>query len=134
MNRLIATLVLGVLLISAAPMKARGADADVAREQVQEVVDRLALTDEQVEQVEPVLEKAAAKRDRILSKYGVDPDNRGSGQKPKLRTMRSMKKEMDSLRKATTKQLKGILTAEQLSEYEQIQQERQDAMRQRIRG
>lgn len=132
MKRIIETILLAALMIAAAPASAE--ESTAARSQLQETVERLGLTDDQKEQVEPVLEQAASKRDRILAKYGINPDNPNNSKKPRLRTMRSVKKEMDALREDTASKLKGILTAEQLSEYEQVQKERQEAMRERMRG
>ena len=102
---------------------------------MQQTIERLGLTAEQIEQVEPVLKESAAARQEILSKYGMDAESRqGSAEKPGLRKMRSMRKEMESVRKSTMDELEGVLSDEQLEEFERIQEERQAEMRERLRG
>ncbi|MEO1596472.1 MAG: Spy/CpxP family protein refolding chaperone [Pseudomonadota bacterium] len=105
--------------------------AAMAQEQMQQTFERLDLTDEQIDQVKPVLEASAEEREKIMSEYGMDPE---SGKRPGMRKMRAMKQEMDSVQEKTIAELKKILTDEQITEFQQIQEERQAAMRDRMRG
>ena len=47
---------------------------------------------------------------------------------------RAMRKELDALRSDTLASLETILTSEQLDEFRRIQAERQEQMRNRVRG
>jgi hypothetical protein len=65
----------------------------------------------------------------------MDPESRqGSAEKPGLRKMRAMRKEMNAVRENTLGELEQILSDEQLEEFKNIQEERQAEMRERMRG
>ena len=132
MNRLMTTALLAVFAIGSVAIAQDDDRAAMAKEQLQQTVERLELSDEQIEQVRPVLEESAAARQEILSKYGIDlenPDNR-----PPPRKLMSMRKEMNAVRKDTMGQLEQYLSDEQLAELKTIQEERQAEMRERMRG
>ena len=136
MNRAITPLsTLIILLVTSTMVVADDHRPAMAQERMQQTIERLELTDEQIEQATPVFEKAAAARQAILSNYGIDPEsNPGSSEKPGLREMRAMRKEMNDLRNETVSELEQILSDEQLEEFKRIQQERQAEMRERMRG
>lgn len=124
---------LGVLLI-VSPFALADDHKDVPT-QLQETIDRLALTDEQIDAVKPLLEGAAEKRDEILKKYGLDQASLENGaERPSRRSLRSMREEMNALSEENMEVLGAILTDEQIEEYKAIQSERQEEMRDRIRG
>jgi hypothetical protein len=109
--------------------------AAMAQEQMQQTFERLELTDEQIEQVKPVLEASVASMQEILLSYGMDPESRqGSAEKPGFRKMRAMRKEMHAVRENTLAELELVLSDEQLEEFKRIQGERQAEMRERMRG
>lgn len=125
----------GVLLMISPCTFADDHKAEPAQAQLQETIDRLELTDEQIEKARPVLENAVDKRDAILKKYGLDEASLDSGAKrPGRRSLRAMRGEMDELSDETIEDLRAILTAEQIDEYEALQTERREEMRNRIRG
>ena len=100
-----------------------------------EARERLNLSDEQLEQMTPVIEESMRKRRAILSSYGVDPENRANAKgKLGLRKALAMKKELNAVRADTLQALDGVLTDEQLEEFKLMQAERQSEMRERIRG
>ena len=108
---------------------------DAAKSQMQETLQRLELTDEQMAAVKPVLESSAAAREEIMANYGMDAESREtSGERPGRRQLRAMKKELDAVQDKTMQDLEQILTDEQLAEFKLIQQERQSAMRERMRS
>ena len=106
-----------------------------AAQRMEETKQRLALTDEQVEQVKPVMESAAQQQKEILAKYGVNLDD-PNGQRPRLGMMqaRQMRSEIQKVNKDMLAQLDGVLTEEQLKELKKIQDERRAEMKQRIRA
>lgn len=135
MKQKLVVLTLTVLMSIGVPALADHHGGEQAKEQFHEVAERLALTDEQIEKVEPVLRESAKKRDAILADYGMDPDNRDrSAEKPKMRQMRAMRKEMSAVNKKTMRELEEILSDEQLEEFKRIQEERRGEMRERIKA
>ena len=76
---------------------------------------RLDLTDEQVEQVTPILQSSFESRRAILLKYGIDIESRKPpAQKLGFRKARTLGKELDNVRASTLRELDDILTEEQL--------------------
>jgi hypothetical protein len=109
--------------------------AALAKEQMEQTIERLNLTDGQIERVKPILESTRASRQAIMARYGVDPDGSAvGGKKLGLREARAMRKELNQVQEGTNAELRKILNAEQLTELEVIQQERSDDMRERIRS
>jgi hypothetical protein len=105
-----------------------------AKEQIAQTIERLDLSDEQIEQAKPILEDLRESRQAIMAKYGIDPDNRGGGNKPNPRQLRAMRTEIEGVQADANAKLRKILSAEQFKELEAIQQEGRDQMRERIRG
>jgi hypothetical protein len=104
-------------------------------QRMEEVRERLDLSDEQLQQMMPVIEESMEKRRSILTSYGIDPENRANAKdKLGLRKALAMKKELDAVRTDTLRALDGVLTNEQLQEFKRIQAERQSEMRERMRG
>lgn len=98
-----------------------------------ETQSRLNLTDKQREQIRPTLEQSVASSRKVLQKYGVDPENPGKSKRLGFKDARNMNRELEAVRQDTLKKLGAVLTDEQVAEYQQIQQERKAAMRQRMR-
>lgn len=135
MQRLTAAATLIVLFAIGTQAKADDDRAAMAQEQMQQTFEGLELTDEQIEQVKPVLEASVASMQEILLSYGIDPESHpGSAEKPGIRKMRAMRKEMNAVRENTLAELELILSDEQLEEFKRIQGERQAEMRERMRG
>ena len=135
MQRLTAAATLIALFAIGTQAKADDDRAAMAQEQMQQTFERLELTDEQIEQVKPVIEASVASMQEILLSYGMDPESRqGSAEKPGFRKMRAMRKEMHAVRENTLAELELVLSDEQLEEFKRIQGERQAEMRERMRG
>lgn len=110
-------------------------DENTTREQrIAEVQKRLNLTDEQLTQVRPVLQDAADAQRSVLLKYGIDLEAEGAA-KPRLgmREGRKLRSDLQKVQADTQKLLAGILTQQQLKEFEKLQQERREEMQKRIR-
>ena len=90
------------------------------------------LTDEQLEQVAPTLEKSFTSTQAILQKYGVDPDSRNNGKKLGLKKARQLKQELEVVRFNTLAELDDVLTDQQLLEYQKIQAEHKEELKQRV--
>jgi hypothetical protein len=76
MQRLTAAATLIVLFAIGTQAKADDDRAAMAQEQMQQTFEGLELTDEQIEQVKPVLEASVASMQEILLSYGMDPESR----------------------------------------------------------
>lgn len=87
-----------------------------ANAQMVQTIQRLELTDEQIEQMKPILEDLRASRQAILAKYGVDPENPGGGDELSPRRARAMRKEIHDVQEDANVELEKILSAEQFEE------------------
>lgn len=107
-----------------------------AKQQVEQIKTRLNLTDKQKEQVTPIFENSMSERQAILGDHGIDLDSYEikRGEKLGFREARKLKNEMEELREQTLTELEGVLTDEQLTEYEQIQEELAAKIRSQIRA
>lgn len=127
-----------VCALNLATVEAAWANSDeksVREERIAEVRSRLNLSEEQMKQVRPVLQEAGEAQRTVLKKYGIDLDAENSPM-PKLgmRDGRKMRGELQKVQADTMIRLEGILTPQQLKDFQTIQQERSEAMRKRIRG
>ncbi|MGD8695948.1 MAG: hypothetical protein PVJ12_02475, partial [Gammaproteobacteria bacterium] len=117
------------------PSLAQEDRAAQVEQRIEEAKARLNLTDEQLDQMTPVLEESMAARQSILSSYGIDLENRsGSAKKLGLRQARAMRKELDVVQADTLDALGRILNDEQMEEFKRMQEERKAEMRERILG
>jgi hypothetical protein len=78
--------------------------------------DRLNLTDEQVTKVKPIITDSMKRQADIRQKYGAPQP----GQRPSPEAQAEMKKS----REMTNKQLSGVLTKDQMQEYNKMISER----------
>ena len=95
---------------------------------------RLNLTDEQAEQVEPILMAHMEKRMGVMQKHGFSQGARSSGKQVGFRQLRAVKRDMDKINKQVERQLAGVLNKEQLKEYKRIQEQQRAEMRARLQG
>lgn len=104
-------------------------------ERLTQVRERLALTDEQMEKTEPIVRKGLEAQGELLAERGFarDGQHRRGGDRPSLREMRRLGREMDAIRESTLKQLGEVLDEKQVEEYAAMQKERKAELRQRIR-
>jgi len=131
-------LLIPVLLMAVVTASHSGTVGDALTEQaeqsIQEIKTRLDLTDQQVEQMTPIIERSIESRRKILSSYGIDVE---SGQRPEerlgFRGARAMRQELSAVSADTRGELKGILTEDQLAELETMQDEKRTTLRDRLR-
>lgn len=117
-----------------APEASPAAAADPRAAHLREVATRLALTDQQRTEVEPIVRAGFERRIAILKRYGVvDANGQRTGQTPRLRQARKLRGELEDVQKDVVKQLEPILSKTQLEEFRAIQQEARDAVRERAR-
>ncbi len=129
------TIVLALLLQVLVGIEAQASDDPGAafRESFAQTQERLQLTDEQKQQVEPILRARFDASRSVMEKYGMSPDGSRQG-KMGRRDMRSMAKELKPIREKADQELAEVLTAEQLVEYRAIQDENRSQMRERMKA
>ena len=96
---------------------------------------RLDLTDDQLEKVQPILQVAGEARRAILSRHGITlpPDGKPET-KLGILEARRLRNDLEKVEAEAIAQLDHILTAEQLDQYQKLQQEKRQSMRERILG
>jgi Spy/CpxP family protein refolding chaperone len=125
-----------ITLVLASPLSTAKEDraADL-KGRMQEAQARLNLSDAQIDQMAPIMERAMQAQKDIMARYGMDPEDRnGSGSRPGLREMRAMKQEMAVVRSDTRAALEPILSDAQMAEFQRMQEERKAQMRERVRS
>jgi Spy/CpxP family protein refolding chaperone len=95
---------------SGAPKKGGKRGFPSIEQQMERLSERLTLTDEQKPKVKAVLEDAAKKRQALFTDSSVEPQQR--------------REKMQALMEEQTKAMKGILTEEQFTKYEAMNQRR----------
>ena len=101
---------------------------------IQKTASRLALTEEQQAQLRPILEDHFDAQMAILDQYGLGAGNRDGGRQPDFQTMRALRNELDTNRTKIAKRLSGILSKEQMAEFETIQAERKQQIRETLQS
>jgi hypothetical protein len=134
MNRIAWLLAVALLAATAAIAEDKSMPSAEAVERLAQARERLSLTDEQVEQIKPVMEESFAERNAILASYGIDLDNPGGSGRPSFRQARAMRGEMEAVRSDTLAKLDGILSQEQLEEFKLMQEEQRAEMRERMKA
>lgn len=128
------TAALLVLALFSLPVRTQDAQAGQFQQHMEEARERLQLSDEQVQQMAPVMARSLESQQRILSSYGIDLESRsGPAQKLGPRQAMAMRDELTAVRADTVGALEGILTREQLDEFKRMQEERQAEIRARMR-
>jgi hypothetical protein len=107
---------------------------DRAAALVEQAVERLQLTDEQFEIVEPIVRTGAEKRVRILQKYGVIPAEGEERKRVSGKDRKKIKGEIDAVRAETAKSLGVVLNDTQMAEYELILEEARTRLRELARS
>lgn len=107
-------------LLRAMPAMAYRGDRMMEPDQViANLRDRLDLTEEQMDQIRPIIEDQIEKRRQIFEEIKTQGRQ---GRK-------ALKNEMRAIRSYTDNQLEGILTEQQMEEYRQMQDERRQQKR-----
>lgn len=91
-------------------------------EQFDRIKERLALSEQQAEEIRPILEESRDKIQALREKYQEQSRSRSS--------MEAFRAEMEDLRTETDESLASVLTDAQLEEYRNMQGERREKLRQ----
>ena len=122
--------------VSTAPGQeaAQTEQSEELRRRLEEARTRLGLTDEQVGQVNPILRAEFEALQGILQEYGIDlRDRSGGGNGLGFRQLRRLQRDANAVREQALEDLEKVLTDEQLETYQEMREENQQAMRERLR-
>ena len=131
-----AMLLIGASLLLSLAGAVAGEQAMPIEQRVQQALDRLALTDQQVDRVTPIFRAGLQQQKTILESYGVDLEDVEGGEPPRLGFVkaRRMSKELESVRERMLTDLDPMLSTDQMDELVRMQNERREAIRSRIRS
>ena len=101
---------------------------------MQKTKARLGLTEEQQTRLRPILKDHFAAQMVILDKYGLGVGTRDGDKQPDFRKLRTLRNELDANKAKTVKHLSDILSDEQLAEFEKMQAEQRERIREHIRS
>jgi hypothetical protein len=135
MTRILTNMMFFCLVIFSPLTLAETDQAAQLEQRLEQAKARLGLTDDQLEQMAPVLQETMDAQQRILTSYGIDLEGQDDpAQTLGIRKAMAMKRELDVVRADMLAAVEGILTNEQFDEFKRLQSERQSEMRTRIRG
>jgi len=115
-------------------LKQHEAAVERIRTQVKGALERLQLNDEQREAVRPIIEANFEQRLAVLQKHGIDLKNRDANKRPNLRKMLRLRKDLGKVGDKTEKELKKILNDDQMKVWKELEKERREQMRERLRS
>jgi hypothetical protein len=134
MTRSLAALLVAALMSTASSQARDRPLSEEQRAQIEqrlgEIRARLELTPEQAEQLQPILRESFERRLALLDEHGVSREN---GQRPNRRQLRALRDDLKTLKAETDARVDALLDDRQMAEFEKIQKEMRDQMRERVR-
>ena len=94
---------------------------------------KLGLTEEQMAQLKPILADQFDAQMAVMDKHGIALGDSGDRGRLGLRKLRALRRDLDKISDNTSKRLSGILSKAQLAEFEKIQKEQREQMREKLR-
>lgn len=132
MRSLLALIAASALLLSGvAVAQDREEIEDKAEERLEQVIENLELTDEQVEALRPIFQSSFERQAAVLEQYGIDLSDGEQGGKLSRRERRKLRGDLKDEREKTDDAIAEVLTDEQFDAYKEMAEERQDEMRER---
>lgn len=116
-----------LLSVSAQRQMGSPGEVETLEEELARFTERLALSDKQVKQIQPILLEARREMSALMGDIHSRPPSSRSA-------MQSIQLQMAALRKHTEQELEGVFTEEQMEEYKKMQDERRENMRGRKNG
>ena len=105
-----------------------------AQEKLEQVIEELELTDEQVAAMRPILEASFERQAAVLEEHGVSLEDRSREDRLSRRERRALRSDLKDEREETMEALSEVLNDEQLEAYRDMAEERQDEMRSRLKN
>lgn len=134
MRSLLALIAASALLLSGvAVAQDREEIEDKAEERLEQVIENLELTDEQVEALRPIFQSSFERQAAVLEQYGIDLSDGEQGGKLSRRERRKLRGDLKDEREKADDAIAEVLTDEQFDAYKEMAEERQDEMRERLK-
>ena len=95
---------------------------------------RLNLSEDQQAQIEPIVRDHVEASQAVLRAHGISSTGASSGGPKSLRQLRALANDMKPVRDQTRRRLAEVLSPEQMAEYQLIEEERRQAMRERLKN
>lgn len=105
-----------------------------AEERLEQVIENLELTDEQVEALRPIFQSSFERQAAVLEQYGIDLSDGEQGGKLSRRERRKLRGDLKDEREKTDDAIAEVLTDDQFHAYKEMAEERRDEMRERLKG
>jgi len=91
-----------------------------AEERLEQVIENLELTDEQVEALRPIFQSSFERQAAVLEQYGIDLSDGEQGGKLSRRERRKLKGDLKDEREKTDDAIAEVLTDEQFDAYKEM--------------
>ena len=115
------------------PETVQGDQLEQLRGRMDDARERLNLTDEQTEQLRPILRQHLEAVQEVLAERGIDlAEPSGPRKRLGLRGARRLGKQLDKVRAGTLAKVEDVLEPDQVKAYKKIQAEWKAAIRKRI--
>lgn len=135
MRSLLALVAASALLLSGVAVAQDREEIEAkAEERLEQVIENLELTDEQVEALRPIFQSSFELQAAVLERYGIDLSDGEQGGKLSRRERRKLRGDLKDQREMTEDAIAEVLTDEQFDAYKEMVEERHDEMRERLKG
>lgn len=104
-----------------------------AEERLEQVIENLELTDEQVEALRPIFQSSFERQAAVLEQYGIDLSDGEQDDKLSRRERRKLRGDLKDERERTEDAIAEVLTDDQFDAYKETAEERHDEMRERLK-
>lgn len=134
MRSLLALVAASALLLSGVAVAQDREEIEAkAEERLEQVIENLELTDEQVEALRPIFQSSFERQAAVLEQYGIDLSDGEQGDKLSRRERRKLRGDLKDERERTDDAIAEVLTDDQFDAYKEIAEERHDEMRERLK-
>lgn len=134
MRSLLALIAASALLLSGVAVAQDREEIEAkAEERLEQVIENLELTDEQVEALRPIFQSSFERQAAVLEQYGIDLSDGEQGGKLSRRERRKLRGDLKDEREKADDAIAEVLTDEQFDAYKEMAEERQDEMRERLK-
>lgn len=135
MRSLLALVAASALLLSGVAVAQDREEIEAkAEERLEQVIENLELTDEQVEALRPIFQSSFERQAAVLEQYGIDLSDGEQGDKLSHRERRKLRGDLKDERERTEDAIAEVLTDDQFHAYKEMAEERRDEMRERLKG
>ena len=135
MRSLLALVAASALLLSGVAVAQDREEIEAkAEERLEQVIENLELTDEQVEALRPIFQSSFERQAAVLEQYGIDLSDGEQGDKLSRRERRKLRGDLKDERERTEDAIAEVLTDDQFHAYKEMAEERRDEMRERLKG